>query len=62
VKKIVKNTIIVYILHNRMLSYNLFPQFAELRPKNCVLAAACGTHAVCVCIGISKQLGMWETS
>ena len=26
-----------------------FSKFAELRPKNCVLAGASGTHSVCVC-------------
>jgi len=26
-----------------------FSKFAELRPKNCVLAGGSGTHAVCVC-------------
>ena len=26
-----------------------FSKFADLRPKNCVLAGASGTHAVCVC-------------
>jgi hypothetical protein len=25
-----------------------FPKFAELQPKNCVLAEASGTHAICV--------------
>ena len=25
-------------------------KFAELRPKDCVLAGATGTHSVCVCI------------
>ena len=27
-----------------------FSKFAELRPKECVLAGASGTHTVCVCI------------
>lgn len=27
-----------------------FSKFAELRPQECVLAGACGTHTVCVCI------------
>ena len=27
-----------------------FSTFAELRPKNCILAGASGTHSVCVCI------------
>lgn len=27
-----------------------FSKFAELRPKQCVLAGASGTHSVCVCI------------
>ena len=26
-----------------------FSKFAELRPKECVLAGATGTHSVCVC-------------
>lgn len=26
-----------------------FSKFAELRPRNCVLAGASGTHTVCVC-------------
>lgn len=26
-----------------------FSKFAELRPKNCIIAGASGTHAVCVC-------------
>ena len=26
-----------------------FSKFAELRPKNCILAGASGTHSVCVC-------------
>ena len=26
-----------------------FSKFAELRPKECVLAGASGTHCVCVC-------------
>ena len=26
-----------------------FSKFASLRPKECVLAGACGTHSVCVC-------------
>jgi hypothetical protein len=26
-----------------------FSKFAELRPKQCVLAGASGTHSVCVC-------------
>ena len=27
-----------------------FSKFAELRPKECVLAGATGTHSVCVCV------------
>ena len=27
-----------------------FSQFAELRPKHCILADVSGTHSVCVCI------------
>lgn len=27
-----------------------FSSFASLRPKNCVLAGASGTHLVCVCL------------
>ena len=27
-----------------------FSKFAELRPRNCVLAGTSGTHTVCVCI------------
>ena len=26
-----------------------FSNFAELRPKNCIIAGASGTHSVCVC-------------
>jgi hypothetical protein len=26
-----------------------FSKFAELRPKNCILAGGSGTHSVCVC-------------
>lgn len=26
-----------------------FSKFASLRPKNCVLAGASGTHTICVC-------------
>lgn len=27
-----------------------FSKFAELRPKNCIIAGATGTHSVCVCV------------
>ena len=27
-----------------------FSKFAQLRPKECVLAGATGTHSVCVCV------------
>lgn len=27
-----------------------FSAFAKLKPKNCILAGAAGTHSVCVCV------------
>lgn len=27
-----------------------FSKFASLRPRNCVLAGASGTHTICVCV------------
>ena len=27
-----------------------FTKFADLRPKQCVVAGASGTHSVCVCV------------
>lgn len=42
----------IYVLF-KMTYENLkigFSKFAELRPKNCVLAGGSGTHVVCVCI------------
>ena len=32
-----------------------FSKFAELRPKECVLAGATGTHSVCVCVQFIKM-------
>lgn len=42
------------VLHQKYLSDNSdyplsFSAFAKLRPKNCILAGAAGTHSVCVC-------------
>ena len=42
-----------------------FSKFAELRPKECVLAGATGTHSVCVCMCNSSECqaddGRWKT-
>ena len=38
-----------------------FSKFAELRPKQCVLAGASGTHSVCVCtIHQNVKLMSWS--
>ena len=39
-----------------------FSKFAELRPKECVLVGASGTHSVCVCTTHQNMKLMFEAS